>query len=796
MLLFYLKSSFRSLLKTPLFTALNTAGLAIGLTVALLLFLYVQHESSFDRFHSKAAQVYRVLLQITSDESKPSTLANAPIAVGPAAKNDIGDVEQYLRLLKHGFGKPAFVSIGNQQFVEEHLYWTEATLPQLFDIQVLAGNLPEALSQPNVLAISRSAAMRFFGIPYPIGQVVRVDHMPPMEVRAVFEDFPENSTLEANMLGSLASVDDSYKNNLWSNASFETWLLLRPGASPQAVTAQLAATYDRNVPKPDQYFTMSLQALPDVHLYSLELRNHYSTRLGDPKMVNLLSVLAVAILLIACFNYMNLATARSQLRFREVGIAKTLGATRAQLALRFYLETAVLVVGALALALLLVQSSLPLFNRLADKQLQAQMLFQPAVLGAVGGIALAVTLVSASYPAFLMSGFLPKKLLQTSFRSETSAGWLRRSLVTAQFTASVALLIGTVVLYRQMQFIQQKNLGFVPEQVLAVNTSAADSDAQVDALKQKCLAMSNVVSACRAQTFPGGRPSGRAIYRNEQEETGLLMWTNHVSAGFEQVLGVKLLAGSLLPPAHPGDTVVHVTLNKTAVSYLGLTPENAIGQKVLCQLGPNAVITGVLEDFHAESLHRPIEAYAFHDRPTEDMGFLMLKIKAGNIPEAMQQIQTAFSETIPQSAFRYEFLDEHLDALYRREHRTAKVVLVFSLLSVFVACLGLFGLVTFSAEQRKKEIGIRRVLGARIAGIAVLLAGDLLRLVLVSLFVATPLAWWVLNRWLDNFAYRVDLQAWMFVVAGLAALLVAVLTVGVQGVRAALANPVETLRNE
>lgn len=796
MLLFYLKSSLRALLKTPLFTALNTAGLTIGLTVALLLFLYVQHESSFDRFHSKAAQMYRVLLHITSDESKPSTLANAPIGLGPAAKNDIAAVEQYVRLLKHGFGKPAFVSIGNQQFVEDHLYWTEAALPQVFDIQVLAGNLPEALTQPHVLAISRSTAMRFFGIPYPVGQVIRVDHMPPLEVRAVFEDFPENSTLEANMFGSLASVDDSYKNNLWSNASFETWLLLRAGASPQEVTAQLEATYDRNVPQAEQYFTMSLQALPDVHLHSSELRNHYSTRLGDLKMVNLLGILAIAVLLIACFNYMNLATARAQLRFREVGIAKTLGATRGQLALRFYLETAVLVVGALALALLLVQTSLPLFNRLSDKPLQAKMLFEPAVLWAVGGIALAVTLVSASYPAFLMSGFLPKKLLQTSFRSETSAGWLRRALVTAQFTASVVLLIGTVVLYRQMQFIQQKNLGFEPEQVLAVNTSAADSDAQADALKQKCLSMSSVVAACRAQTFPGGRPSGRSIYRNEQEETGLLMWTNHVSAGFEQVLGVKLLAGSLLPPAQRGDTMVHVTLNQTAVNYLGLTPENAIGQKVLCQLGPNAVITGVLEDFHAETLHRPIEAYAFHDRPTEDMNFLMLKIKAGNLPETMQQIQSAFSETIPQSAFRYEFLDEHLDALYRREHRTAKVVLVFSLLSVFVACLGLFGLVTFSAEQRKKEIGIRRVLGARITGIAALLAGDLLRLVLVSLFVATPLAWWVLSRWLDNFAYRVELQAWMFAAAGLAALLVAVLTVGVQGVRVALANPVETLRNE
>lgn len=796
MLYNYLKSSFRSLLKSPLFTVLNTGGLAIGLAVSLLLFLHVQHELSFDRFHAKFDRIHRVILHPTSAETGLTALANAPIETGPAAKEHIAAVEQYTRLLKHEFGKPAFVTAENESFVEENLYWTDPALLAIFDLRVIAGDLNSALSQPNALAMSRSAALRYFGTANPVGKTIRVDHMQPLEIRAVYEDLPDNSTLDAALLGSLASVDDSYKNYAWSNASFETWLLLGPGAQAKHVEAQLAVLLDKNVPKADQYFTMSLQPLSEAHLHSSGLRNNYSTRLGDPKQVRLLSALALAILLIACFNYMNLATARSQLRFREVGISKTMGASRRQLALRFYVETAVLVGVSFLLALALLHACLPAFNRLADKNLQTDALLLPATLTAVLGIAAAVILVAGSYPAFFLSSFLPKNLLQTTFRKGSSAGWLRRTLVTAQFTASVVLIIGTVVLYRQMQFIQQKELGFQPEQVLALNVTAAENDAQVDALLQQYRNMSSVKAASLAQTYPGGRPSGRSLYRQENDENGLLLWTNHVSAGFEQVLGLQFVAGSPLPLKYPGDTMVHVLLNETAVAYLGITPEAAIGRKVLCQLGPNAVITGVVKDFHAESLHHPIEGYAFHDRPSEHRNFLMLKVQADNIPQTMQQIASVFQTAIPQSAFDYEFLDEHLDAMYRRDQRTASVVFVFSLLSVFISCLGLFGLVTFAAEQRRREIGVRRVLGANIAGITGLLAGDFIRLVLLAVAIAAPIAWWLLRNWLENFAYRVELQTWMFAAAGLLTVLITVTMVGLQGMKAALGNPVDALRNE
>jgi len=792
----YLKCSLRALLKNPLFTALNVMGLAIGLTVSLLLFLHVQHELSFDRHHTKIDRIYRVLLQIKMDDVTPASLANAPIGIGPAAKENIAAVEQYARLLKHEFGRPAFVTAGEQKLVEKSLYWADSSLLAIFDLKTVAGDLSMAFSQPNTVALSRSAAVRYFGTANPVGRSIRIDHMQPLEIRAVYEDFPNNSTLDAAVIGSLASVDISYKNNPWSNASFETWLLLGPEAGPQHVQEQLAVVLDKNVPKPDQYFSMSLQALADAHLHSSELRNNYSERLGDPKQVNLLGILALAVLLIACFNYMNLTTARSQLRFREVGINKTMGASRRQLASRFYVETAVLVGISLLLALVLLSLSIPAFNQLADKKLTLQTLFAPATLSAIFAIAVAVVLFAGSYPAFFLSSFLPKNLLQTAFHKDSGAGWLRRGLVTAQFTASVVLIIGTVVLYRQMQFIQQKKLGFQPEQVLAVNTTAAEDKAQLDALMQNFRTLSSVEAVCRAQTYPAGRPSGRSLYRAENEENGMLLWTNHVSNGFEKVLGMKLLAGSLMPEKYPGDTIVHVILNKTAVDYLNLTPEEAIGKKVYCQLGSNAFITGVLEDFHAESLHHPIGAYAFHDRPTESRNLMLVKMNTGNLPETMKQIQSAFHTSLPQSAFEYTFLDEHLDAMYRSEQRTANVVFVFSLLSVLISCLGLFGLVAFAAEQRRKEIGIRRVLGASVSSITTLLAGDFMKLVLVAIALAVPLAWWGVQNWLEDFAYHIEVQWWMFTAAGVLAIAIAFMTVGFQGLRAALANPVESLRNE
>lgn len=796
MLVNHFKLAIRALGKNPMFTALNGFGLALGLAVSLLLLLHVRNELSFDRYHTKADRTHRVILNTFWDDSEPEQLANAPNVVGPAMKDNIPAVEQYARLLKHEFGASAFIAAGDKKLVEENLYWADPGLFDIFDIQALAGDLKTALSQPNCVALSRSAAVRYFGTSNVVGQNIKIDRMDPLEVKAVYEDFPANSTLDANVLGSFISIKWANDPLVWSNASFETWLLLGPDADRGQVERQMAAVMGKNVGNDDRWFSLWLQPLPDVHLYSSSMRNNNSTRVGDPKQVGILAALALAVLLIACFNYMNLSTARSQLRFREVGINKTMGASRSQMALRFYTETGVMVAVSLLLSLGLLAIGIPFFNQLADKHLSFNMLFQPATLAIVAATGLAVTLLAGSYPAFFLSSFLPKKLLNTSFNKNSGAGLLRRSLVTAQFAASVVLISGTLVLYRQMQFIQQKNLGFEPEQVVAITTIAADNKTQLDALIQGCRMLSSVNAVCRAQTYPGGEPSGRSIYKTIDSEQGHELWTNRVTPGFEKVLGINLLAGTSLPEKTPGDTITHVVLNKTAVDYLGYTPEEALGKKVNCQLGKNAYIVGVTEDFHSESLHKPISAYAFHDFESETRRFLLVKMNTGNLPETMGQIERAFKSSLPQSAFEYRFLDEHLDSLYRSEQRTAGVVLVFSIFSIFISCLGLFGLAAFAAEQRTKEIGIRRVLGASVAGITGLLARDFIKLVLLSVAVAVPVAWWGLNKWLTDFAYRVEIQWWIFAAAGLAALLIAFLTVSFQSIKAALANPVKSLRNE
>lgn len=791
----FFKLASRSLLKSPLFTGLNVLGLALGLGVSTLLLLHVRQELSFDRYHRQMRLIYRVVLDVPNPEGPVERLATAPNALGPAMKAQIPAVGKTARILQHEFGKPAFVVAGDKKLVEPKLIWADPELVDIFDLPVLAGDLKATLARPNTVALSRSAALKYFGTAAPIGQTLQIDRMKSVEIGAVFEDFPAHSSLDADMIGSFCTIRWANQRQTWDNASFETWVLLGDGAERPAVERQMAALLDQNVTKADQYYSLWLQPLADVHLFSTQMQSN-DTRAGDPRQVGLLAALALAVLLIACFNYMNLATARSQLRFREVGIHKTMGASRGRLGFRFYAETGVLVAVSMVLALGGLFVAIPLFNQLADSQLHYADLLLPSNLAILAGIGLAITLCAGAYPAFVLSSFLPKNLLQTSFRKDTGAGWLRRGLVTAQFTASVALIVCTVVLYRQMQFIQQKDLGFKPQQVLAINTAAAGESPQLTALAQACQSLGAVDVVCPAQTYPGGAPSQRSLYRTEQDAAGLDLATNHCGPGFEKVLGLRLLAGTGLPEKVTGDTTTHVVLNRRAVEYLGLSPEAAIGKKIYCQLGPNAIVTGVVDDFHAESLHKPIGAYAFHDSDSEPMRNLLVKVNASGLPRTMQQIEAAFHSTLPESPFEVHFLDDVLDKLYRKDQRTARVMLVFSMLSVFVSCLGLFGLAAFAAEQRTREIGIRRVLGASAGSITRLLASDFMPLIALAVVLAAPLAAWLMQRWLQDFAYRIELQGWMFALAGLLALAVGLLTVGFQGLKAALADPVKSLKSE
>ncbi|MBL7825088.1 MAG: ABC transporter permease, partial [Saprospiraceae bacterium] len=724
----YLKLSFRSLLKNPLFSALNLLGLSFGLTVALLLFLQVRQELAFDRYHSKADRIFRVVVNSFWDPARPSQLANAPNVIAPVLKERVPAVEQSARILQHEFGASAFVTAGSNKLVEERFFWADPSLVEIFDIPTLAGNMKEALSQPNCIALSKSTAVRYFGTSNPVGQTLLVDRMDPLVVKAVYEDFPTASSLDANALGSFITMKWANQRLVWSNSSFETWLLLNSDASAAQVQNQLAQLYDENVPKEDQRMSYQLQALKDVHLHSSAMDSNHSVRLGDPKEVSILATLALAVLIIACFNYMNLSTARSQLRFKEVGINKTMGASKRQLSIRFFAETGLITSFSMIVALGMVIMAIPYFNRLTGKELHINMLTEGVTLLSLFGITLLVVLFAGAYPAFFLSSFQPKNLLQPSFRAGTGGGWFRRSLITTQFAASVILIIGTLVLYKQMAFIRDKKLGFEPEQVVAITTIAANSKDQIAGLIQGCRSLSQVKAVCRAQSYPGLETSVRTISRNAQDQNGAEILTNRVTPGFEQALDLKLIAGTTLPEKIAGDTIVNVVLTQKAVEYLGLTPETVLGKKIECNLGENSYVSGVVENFHAESLHKPVGAYAFHDAETETRRFLLVKMQTTDLAGTMAKIEGVFKNSLPQSAFEYRFLDDQLEKLYQNDQKTAKTMLVFSLLSILVSCLGLFGLAAFAAEQRVKEIGIRRVLGASVMSITGLLSRDFLKL--------------------------------------------------------------------
>lgn len=795
----YLKIAWRSLLKSKLFTALNLLGLALGLTVSLLLMLYVKDEVSFDKYHSKAKDIYRVGVTATFG-GKSQKWANAPNVVGPAMKNEVSEVVQQTRLLLNDYGQTAFVNAGEKKFAEKKLYWVDGTIFEIFDIKLVQGNPKVALQDPNKVVLSQTTARKYFGTENPIGKVLKVGSKYSLEVTGVYEDLPHNFTLDADLMGSFNSVDWASKNLVWSNSSFETYLLLTPNANQQKVEKQMAGILEKNVPnKEDRWFSLWLQPLADVHLNSGDISNANTTRVGDAKQVKILLILALVVLVIACINYMNLATARSQKRFKEVGINKTIGATNSQLIGRFYTETTLTVFLALLLGLSFLILALPVFNQLADKNLSVTDIFTPEVGLSLLAVFAFVTFVSGSYPAFYLSSFAPKNLLLTSINKKTGAGFFRQSLVVVQFSASIILIICTLIFFQQLKFIQNKKLGYNPEQVLAVMTSGAENKEQIDALINNYKSLSNVIETSRVQAYLGSGGSGRSMSKADNPKESFFVKTNRVTGDFAKVLDLKFLAGKTLPLIKAEkDTTVQMVVNETTVKLLGYkTPQEAIG-KVSNDLFWNrkAEIVGVVKDFHYESFHQPIASYVFHNNDTESRPYLLVKINTSNLEQTMKQLEATFKKSVPSSAFEYVFLDQFLATLYRAETQTANVVMLFSVLAILIACLGLLGLAAYTAEQRTKEIGIRKVLGASVAGITALITKDFLKLILIAIVVASPIAYYFMEQWLKDFAYQVPIQWWVFVITGFVAVFIALLTVSSQAIKAALTNPVKSLKTE
>ncbi len=672
----HFKIAWRNLLKNGLFSTLNLLGLSVGVAIFLYLFLYTAEELSFDKYHQNAENTYRVGLTATFGEES-NEWASVPNNIGPDMKAEIPEIKSYARLLYHNFGKTGFVSSGQDKFAERKLYWSDPGLFDIFDLPLVYGNPKTALDGPNKIMLSQSTARRYFGDADPVGKILNVDHDYDVTVSAVYEDFPQNSTLDPELVGSFSTVKWANEGQNWSNASYETYFLLAPNASMNTVQSKINQVLDKNVEKDNQWFRFWLQPLTDVHLYSTNISNSSTTRVGDVQQVNILIALALGILLIACINYMNLATAQSQKRRKEVGINKVVGATQGSLVARFYVEAFIMVAAAVLVGFAVLFGLLPVFNSIADKEIAFSALFSFPVLASIGAAILVLSLVAGSYPALMLSSFSPLSLFNRGTQNSVSSAWIRKGLVVMQFTASIVLMIATFVFYRQLQFVQENNLGYNANQVVAISTQGAEKVEQINSLLEIYKGLSFVSGAARAQSYPGGSSSGRTLSKDGMSDNGIYIKTNRATPEVLETLGIKLLAGTTVPERKSDeDTTVQIVLNKTAVDFLGLTPEEAIGKTAYNVFGSNrATIVGIMQDFHFDTFHKPIGAYAFHNSPTEGRNNLLVRFKGGKLSDNMATLESGFKKLVPGSAFDFKFLDDVVARLYASEQRTARIVL-------------------------------------------------------------------------------------------------------------------------
>jgi len=798
MLLNYFKILFRGIVRNKLFSLINLLGLSVGLTCTLLIVLYVVDEFAYETHHVNLDRTYLMTIS-ASWNGETQKWTGVPNKVGPTIAKEIPEVEHAVRFFSHEFGNLAFVSTDQVKSSEKSFGWAD---PEIFDVlsyTFVKGNAATALTRPNTAVMSESAAKKYFGTTDVIGKTFTVDKLAPLEVTGVFTDPPATSRFQYPIIGSFPShYFGLEKNQSWGNASFETYLLLRPGSDPAVVEKKIADMLVREIPEEDnRWFSLHLKPLKDLYIYMGDVQDFYNPtgQRGDINQLRILSGLGLIVILIAAFNYMNLSTAQSQRRFKEIGVSKSLGATSRQLAKQFYLETSVFVLVALVFSIILTGTSLPLFNAVTGKSISVAFLSHAWFWSAFFTAWIVLSLLAGFYPAIYLSSFSPKRVLKSV--PESGGGLtLRKGLVVLQFSASIILIISTLVLYQQLGYMRNQKLGYEPEQVVAVRTTGADSREQIASVKAAIEQLPDVNLTSRSQAYPGSSASGRSIPPLSGEGEGMSIRTVRADNKVVEALGIKYLAGTGLPEVKAAeDTTIQVVVNRAITDFLGLNPEEAVKRVVQVHGFGRVEIVGVVENFHYASLKESIGGYCFHNAKTEGLNYLLVNVKTTHLVETMSKLEETYKSIVP-SAFEYTFLEQRLKTLYRSEEQLAEIIFIFAGLAIFVACLGLYALAAYATERRTREIGIRKTMGASVSQLTTLLSKEFLVLVIISFVIAVPLGYYAMYQWLLTFAYRIDLGVLVFAIAGVTAFLIAWVTVGIESVKAALANPVDSLRSE
>jgi len=797
----YFKTAFRTLAKNKGFTVLNVLGLSVGLATCLLIVFYVVDELNYDRYNTKADRIYRITLKAKLNGHEGSYASSeAPLL---NALKDFPEIEKSARLIPTNAlfwsAQKYHVKKGVENLQEKNVVFAESGLFAVFTLPMISGNPSTSLNEPHTVVITESTAKKYFNNINVVGQTLTINDTGTYKITGVIKDIPRQSHFNYDFILSFASLPESRFANAWGYSGMRNYLLLKPGTNIKNLEDQIQKIEIKNSYSPStwttggNYLRPILTPLLDIHLRS---QSEYElSQNGSIQYVYIFSVIALFILLIACVNFMNLSTARSANRAREVGVRKVLGSARKNLIAQFLVESTLVTLISMIIAIVLAWLFMPLFNQMAGKEL----VFTPQsiswLLPTLLVIVLVVGFLAGSYPAFYLSGFQPIAVLKGKLSTGFKGSFLRSFLVVFQFSISIFLIIGTLVIYNQLNYIHNKSLGFNRNQVLVIKNTGTLGK-QAGTLKQELKQLPGVVNATMSSYLPTG---------DDRNVTGLFpelpldikkdvlseYWT--VDEDYINTLGIKLVSGRNFSKQMASDTG-GLIVNEAFVKRFGFKdPLNKMIYRNSVGLQTFHII-GVMKDFNFASLHDKISPVVLNYVP--DNGAISLRINTGNVDGLMSQIKNKWKSFSPSQQFNYSFMDEDFDAAYRSEQRVGQIFISFSTLAIVIACLGLFGLAAYAAEQRNKEIGIRKVLGASVSAIVGMLSMDFVKLVFISILISSPIAWIVMNKWLQDFAYRVNMHWWILGIAGSVAILIAFITISFQSIKAALANPVKSLRSE
>lgn len=804
----FIISTWRNLARNKVFSFINVFGLSIGLACCMLISAYLYSELTYDSYAANAQQIYRVALHSNGNNTS-ADFPNVDIAVGPGIKNAFPEVLDFTRIENRG---PVFVKYNGVQFKEEKIVIADSNFFRFFSIPLIEGDIKTALTEPKSVVITSAFRKKYFGNAPAIGRMITIGNN-LVKVTGVIGQIPDNSHFHADAFMSMATFVTARTPQTWSNVGIYTYLLLDKNTDLKKLEAGFRQLVAKNVVPEIQHdmgvsiaearksvnsFIFFLQPLTDIHLHSATKYEFEPN--GDIHYIYVFGALAVFILLLACINFTNLSTASSSKRAKEIGVRKVLGSGKNELVSQFLVESILLTFLAMLFALAMVYWLLPFFNNISGKSITIGFYLSYWAIGLELALTVIVGLMAGIYPAFFLSSFRVISILKgTSGTQTANRAGLRSSLIIFQFAISTALIISTFVVYQQLHYMQNKKLGYDKNQVLVINDANTLGN-NIYALKQQLLSDNRVVNATQSDNVPGNTAGigGTVIYVKDLSDKGThneistnIYW---IENSFIPTLGMQLAEGRNFYPSGPADSA-SVIINQAAVRDLGFGTIDPVGKTIVRSGQRHYTIVGVVKDFNYTSAKQKI-APLIMIASNNSRGLLIARIKTTDVHRLINDIKNKWNAYNATAPFSYYFLDEQFASLYKTEERVSRIFTSFSIIAVVIACLGLFGLAAFMIQQRVKEIGIRKVLGASAGSITVMLSNEFLRLIVIASLISFPVTWYAMHKWLQDFAYRVSLQWWVFVLAGIIALLVAAITISFQSIKAALANPVVSLRSE